>query len=108
MVVDCALPAGSRIPMVEYPPTKFYRFAAAAWSAGIEEHVYEGSVVKIYSMAKTIADCFKFRNRIGIDVGRKALITAITEKSVSPIDIMRYAKLCRVSRIVQPILETIA
>ena len=69
-------------------------------------HEIEGHKVRIYNLAKTIADCFKFRNRIGINVARDALKIAVTEKGVAPQDIMKYAKICRVGKIVKPILET--
>ena len=77
------------------------------WEAGIEEHKIEGHPVKIYNLAKTVADCFKFRNKIGADIPRHALKTALSEKKVSPKDIMHYAKICRVSNIIKPILESI-
>ncbi len=104
--VDIAIPTGARANKIEYPPVKFYRFSQSTWKAGVEKHEIEGHTVKIYSLAKTIADCFKFRNKIGINVAREALKVAINEKHVKPKDIMKYAKICRVDRIIKPILET--
>ena len=72
---------------------------------GIEKHEIEGYQIKVYSLAKTIADCFKFRNKIGINVTREALKIAITEKGVQPKEIMQYAEICRVDNIIKPILE---
>ena len=103
--VDIAIPRSSRSYKITYPPVKFYRFAQKAWKAGIEEHVKDGCKIKVYSLAKTIADCFKFRNKIGVNVAREALKIAITEKGVKPIEIMKYAKICRVNNIVKPTLE---
>jgi len=104
--VDIAISTGSRANKIKYPPVKFYRFSPVTWKAGVEKHEIEGHKIKIYSLAKTIADCFKFRNRIGINVAREALKIAVTEKHVKLKDIMGYAKICRVDKIVKPILET--
>jgi predicted transcriptional regulator of viral defense system len=103
--VDIAIPTGSRANKIKYPPVKFYRFSQNTWMAGVEKHEIEGHSVKIYGLAKTVADCFKFRSRIGLNVAREALKVAITEKKVKPKDIMEYAKMCRVDRIIKPILE---
>jgi len=104
--VDVAILRGAHANKIKYPPVKFYRFSDKAWKAGIEEHKIEGHNVRIYSLSKTIADCFKFRNKIGIDVARNALKAAVMEKSINPKDIMQYAKICRVANIIKPILET--
>ena len=105
--VAIAIPRGAHANKIKYPPVKFYRFASKSWEAGIEEHKIAGHKIRIYSLAKTIADCFKFRNKIGMDVVREALKAAITEKKTVPKEIMKYAKTCRVDRIIKPILETI-
>ena len=105
-LVDIAIPTGARANKITYPPVKFYRFSPKTWSAGVEQHDIEGHTVKIYSLAKTVADCFKFRNRIGINVARDALKIAVGEKHIKPADIMKYAKICRVDRIIKPIIET--
>lgn len=103
--VDIAIPQGSHANKIAYPPVRFYRFSYKAWKDGMEIHEIGGHKVKIYGLAKTIADCFKFRNKIGIDVARDALKVAITEKGVRPSDIMQHAKICRVDNIIKPILE---
>lgn len=105
--VDIAIPKGAHANRIKYPPVRFYRFAPETWSAGIEEHEVEGRNIRVYSLAKTIADCFKFRNKIGMDVAREALKSAVTEKGVKPKEIMRYAKICRVDSVIKPILEAI-
>lgn len=104
-VVDIAIPAGARANKIKYPPVRFYRFALKAWGSGIEEHRIEGHKIRIYGLAKTIADCFKFRNKIGINVARETLKIALSEKGIKPKEIMQYAKICRVDRIIKPILE---
>jgi predicted transcriptional regulator of viral defense system len=103
--IDVAIPRGTHENKINFPPVKYYRFAHDAWDAGIENYKMDGHTVKIYSLAKTIADCFKFRNRIGINVAREALKIAITEKKAKPTEIYKYAKICRVDKIVKPILE---
>ena len=103
--VNIAIPRGAYANKISYPPVKFYRFTFKAWEAGIEKFEIEGYQIKVYSLAKTIADCFKFRNKIGMDVVREALKIAITEKGVQPKEIMQYAEICRVDNIIKPVLE---
>lgn len=103
--VDLAIPQGTHANRIKYPPVRFYRFAPKSWKAGIEKHEIEGYQIKVYSLAKTIADCFKFRNKIGADVARDALKVAVMEKGVKLKEIMKYAKICRVDSIIKPILE---
>jgi len=103
--VDLAIPQSTHANRINYPPVRFYRFAPKTWKAGIEKHEIEGHRIKVYSLAKTIADCFKFRNKIGIDPARDALKVAVTEKGIKPKEIIQYAKICRVDNIVKPILE---
>lgn len=105
--VDIAIPQGTHANRIKYPPVRFYRFAPKAWEAGIEKHEIEGHQIKVYSLAKTIADCFKFRNRIGADVVRDAAKLAVMEKGTKPKEIMHYAKICRVDSVIKPILEAI-
>ena len=104
--VDLAILQGAHANRIKYPPVKFYRFAPKAWETGIEEQKIEGHKIRVYSLAKTIADCFKFRNKIGMDIARYALKVAVTEKNIAPKKIMQYAKICRVDKIIKPILET--
>lgn len=102
--VDMAIPVRSHVNKIVYPPTRIYTFNQKTWESGVEEHVLSGQKVKIYSLAKTIADCFKFRNRIGVDVAREALANTL-KKGINPIEIIKYAKMCRVQKIVQPLVE---
>ncbi|MCK9582183.1 MAG: type IV toxin-antitoxin system AbiEi family antitoxin domain-containing protein [Endomicrobiales bacterium] len=103
--VNIAILRGTRANKIEYPPVRYYMFSSKAWSAGIDTHEIDGRKIKVYNLAKTVVDCFKFRNKIGIDVARAALKTAIIDKKISPNDIMHFAKICRVNSIIQPILE---
>ena len=103
--VGIAIARGAHANKIKYPPVKFYRFASKAWEAGIEEHKVKGYKIRVYSLAKTIADCFKFRNKIGVDVARDALKVAVKEKGIKPTEIIQYAKICRVDKLLKPILE---
>jgi predicted transcriptional regulator of viral defense system len=105
--VEIAIPRQSHANKIKYPPVRVYRFVLQVWKAGIEEHRIDGHTIQVYSLAKTIADCFKFRNKIGANVAREALKAAITEKHTQPKEIMKYAKICRVDSIIKPILEAI-
>ena len=105
--VDIAIPRNTHANKIKYPPVRFYQFAPQAWEAGIGEHKIDKHIIRVYNLAKTIVDCFKFRNKIGVNVARDALKTAITEKNIKPKEIMQYAKICRVDNIIKPILEAI-
>lgn len=95
-------------PQIDYPPIHLVRFSGDAFSYGIETHILNGVSVKIYGVAKTIADCFKFRNKIGLDVALEALKQALREKRVSIDEIWAAAKVCRVHNVMKPYLEAIA
>ncbi len=105
--VDVAIPRRPWANKIDYPPVQYFRFSDRAWKAGVETHTIDGHCVKIYSLAKTIADCFKYRNKIGLNVARDALKTAVTEKKVKPTEIMRYAEICRVDKVIRPYLEAL-
>lgn len=105
--VDIALEKGAGEYRINYPPVKYYHFSSKSYSAGISMHQIDGYRVKIYNLAKTIADCFKFRNQIGIDTATEGLKIAVTEHNVHPNKIMEYARICRVHNIIKPKLETL-
>jgi predicted transcriptional regulator of viral defense system len=94
-------------PRIDYPPVRIVRFSGKAFSEGIEEYKIEGVLVKIYNKAKTIADCFKYRNKIGLDIALEALKDCRRRKLCSNDQIWRYAKICRVSNVIKPYLEAI-
>jgi predicted transcriptional regulator of viral defense system len=103
--VNIAIPQGTHAYRIKYPPVRFYRFDFKSWKSGIEKHKVEGYEIRVYNLAKTIADCFKFRNKIGINIAREALRDAVKEKGIKPAEIIHYAKICRVDNIIKPILE---
>jgi predicted transcriptional regulator of viral defense system len=105
--VHIAIPRGKHANKIKYPPVKYYRYAPDIWEEGLEEHDIQGHRIRVYNLARTIVDCFKFRNKIGLDVARDALKVAVTEKGIKPKEIMKYAKLCRVESVIKPILEAI-
>lgn len=105
--IDIAIPSGARANKIKYPPVKFYRFSPKTHKAGVKVHTIGGHKIRVYSLAKTLADCFKFRNKIGINIARDALKTAIKDNMVTPAEVLYFAKLCRVVKIIKPILETI-
>ncbi|MFH0727923.1 MAG: type IV toxin-antitoxin system AbiEi family antitoxin domain-containing protein [Pseudomonadota bacterium] len=103
--VFVAVPRDSRVPSLDYPPIQAHRFSDEAYKSGIEEHHIDGVPVKIYSPEKTLADAFKFRNKLGIDVVLEALKLYRTRKEFALGDLLNYAKICRVEKIMRPYLE---
>lgn len=105
--IDIAVTKGYGNKGTDKLPLKFYYFSRETWKQGVEEHDIDGKKIRIYSLAKTIADCFKFRNQIGVDIARSALKNALEQKKVDQREIMKYAKICRITKIIKPILETL-
>jgi len=103
--VSVAVPRDSRMPTLDYPPIQAYRLSAQPYQAGIESHQIDGVSVKIYNPEKTLADCFKYRNKIGMDVVLEALKLYKTRKTFNLKDLLQYAKICRVDKVIQPYLE---
>lgn len=95
-------------PRMDYPPPRIVRFSGQALTADIEEHKIEGVRVRVYSPAKTVADCFKYRNKIGLDVALDALRNCRAQKKCSNDELWRYAKICRVANVMRPYLEATA
>lgn len=106
-VVTIAVLRGSRAPSIDHPPVQIHSFTKAAYEAGIEEHVIDGATVKIYNPEKTLADCFKFRNKIGMDVVQEALKTYRTQHKINFDGVIRYAEICRVEKLMRPYLEAL-
>lgn len=102
-----AMPRGSHTPRIDYPPIKMVQFAGEAYSTGIEEVERDRTTLRVYSVAKTVADCFKHRNKIGLDVALEALKETRKKGKASADDLWHYAKLCRVANVMRPYLEAI-
>lgn len=94
-------------PRVDYPPLHFVRFSGAAWTYGVERHVVEGVTLRVYSPAKTVADCFKYRNKIGIDVAVEALRETWRQRRATMDELWRAAAACRMMRVITPYLQAI-
>jgi len=95
-------------PGAEWPPLRIVRFSGEALTFGVEKHVVEGVKVRVTSRAKTVADCFKYRNKIGVDVAVEALREYLGKRGRSMDDLLAAAKVCRVTRVLQPYLEALA
>ncbi len=103
-----ALPEKARKPRLDYPRLRVARFSGPALTEGIETHRVEGVEVRVYSAAKTVADCFKYRNKVGIDVAVEALRDFSRRHRGDATKLARFARVCRVSRVMQPYLEALA
>lgn len=102
-----AIPRGSRTPAVDQPPLRIVRFTGESFTTGIQRHRIEGTTVRVYSIAKTLADLFKYRNKIGVDVAVEALREAWLERRFSMEALEHAARVCRVERVMQPYIEAI-
>ena len=98
----------SRPPKIDFPPISVHKFSGTAYSEGYEIHSIDGVPVKIYCAEKTIADCFKFRNKIGMDIVLEALKMYKTRKEFNPDKLLKYAKICRITKAITPYLELLA
>lgn len=102
-----AMPRGSHTPKIDYPPIKMIQVADDAYAAGIEVVVREQVELRMYNVARTVADCFKHRNKIGLDVALEALKDARAQRKASADELWYYAKICRVANVMRPYLEAI-
>ena len=104
--VDLAVPRGFKDRKLEHPPVRFYRFGDASLSAGVERIKVAGRELRVYSAAKTVADCFKFRNKIGKDIAIEALRTYLRRKDAKVKDLTQFARINRVQAVMAPYLES--
>ena len=95
-------------PIVDWPPIRLVRFSGPALTFAVGRHELEGVPVQITSREKTVADCFKYRHKIGLDVALEALREYLRSRKRSVDALVRAAKVCRVSRVMQPYLEALA
>jgi predicted transcriptional regulator of viral defense system len=102
-----AVAPSARRPKVLNPPLRIVRFSGPALTEEIEEHTIRGVTVKVYSPAKTVADCFKYRNKIGLDVALEALRDCWRKRKATMDELYRAAQICRVGRIIRPYLESL-
>jgi predicted transcriptional regulator of viral defense system len=102
-----ALPEATHAPAFDYPPLRIVRLRGQAHSAGIESATEQGSIIRVYSVAKTVTDCFKFRHKIGLDVALEALKEGWRQRKLTIDELTHYARINRVERVMQPYLETV-
>jgi predicted transcriptional regulator of viral defense system len=102
-----ALPRGAWRPGLEYPPVRVVRFSGRSLTAGVQNHVIQGARVRVFGPAKTVADCFKYRNKVGLDVALEALRECWRAKKATIDDLNRYAEICRVRNVMRPYLEAL-
>ena len=102
-----ALPRGDRPPRLSHPPLRVFWLTEPVFRAGVETHIVDGVSLRIYSPAKTIADCFKYRNKIGIGVAVEALRMLRERGELDPDQILHFARICRVEKVMKPYLQAL-
>jgi len=105
--VQIALPRDMRPPRIDYPRIRVFHMSPQSLAAGAEERTAEGVTLRVFNVAKTVADCFKYRSSVGADVALEALQEVIREHRATPGEIMEYAKVDRVQNVIRPYLEAL-
>jgi len=105
--VYIALRRGTESPRLKHPPVRVFRFTGEAFTEGIETLKVDGIQIRIYNPEKTLADCFKYRNKIGLDIAVEALKLYRERKRVKVNEVLRYARICRVEKVMRPYLEAL-
>jgi len=103
--VHIAIRRSARSPKLDHPPLRVYRFTGLAFDTGIEDHLVDHVKLRVYSPEKTLADCFKYRNRIGLDIVLEALRAYRKRRKRDIQKVLECARFCRVERIIRPYLE---
>lgn len=105
--VDIALPRGAAKRRIDYPPVNFYWFSGPAFTSGLETHKVDGQTLRIYSPEKCVADIFKYRNRLGLDVALEALRNWRARRGANTERLLEQARACRVDRVMRPYIESL-
>jgi len=105
--VYVALKRGAERPRLEHPPVRVFWFADKAFAECIETHVLDGIDIRVYGAAKTVADCFKYRNKLGLDVALEALKLFLGERRGRIDELLRFARICRVEKVMRPYIEAL-
>ena len=105
--VYIALPQGVKVRNLDYPPLKVFHLSEKPYITGIEEHNMDGISVRIYNKEKTVTDCFKYRNKIGVEVAIEALKDYMSQPSPNVTLLLEYAKINRVEKLIKPYIETL-
>ncbi len=104
-VVSIAVNRGTEPPRLNFPPIRIYWFSGEAFSAGVQQQSIDNTVIRVYDAEKTLADCFKYRNKIGMDTVLEALDLYRERKKPKPRKLIQFAKICRVEKVMRPYLE---
>lgn len=105
--VYVALRRGTTKPRLEYPPVRLFWFSGAAFDEGIVTQRRDGISVRVYTAEKTLADCFKYRKKIGIDIAVEAMRLYLEIKPLKVDELLRFARVCRVEKVMRPYLEAL-
>lgn len=106
-MVWMAIPNRTWMPQVENSPVQIVRFSGTSYNEGITEIDIENEAVRIYNIPKTVADCFKYRNKIGLDIALEALKDVLRQKKATVDELLYYAAICRVRSVITPYLESL-
>lgn len=106
--IDLAVERNARLPRQGYPPVRGYRFSGQRFTSGIEQNEIDGIEIKVYDPEKTLADCFAFRNGLGMDVVLEALELYRKRRRADYDKILKYARICRVEKVMRPYLEAVS
>jgi predicted transcriptional regulator of viral defense system len=105
--VYIALPRGGEPPRIDHPPLRVFWFTKRAFEFGLESHKLDGTLVRVYSPEKTVADCFKYRNKIGMETAREALKLYLERRKKNLNALLQAAEVCRVSKVMRPYVEAL-
>ena len=105
--VSIAVKRGTEPPRLNFPPIRVYWFSGEAFTAGVEEHTIENTTIRVYCAEKTLADCFKYRNKIGMDTVLEALTLYCEKQKPKPRKLLQYARVCRVEKVMRPYLDVL-
>lgn len=105
--VYVAVPRGAEPPRLSFPPIRLFWFAGSAFTEGAELHTLDNVPVRIYGPEKTLADCFKYRNKVGLDTAVEALKLYLERRKTKTNELLRYAAVCRVQKTIRPYLEAL-
>jgi hypothetical protein len=106
--VDIAVARGVEKPRIDYPPVNVYWFSGEAFTRGVETPTIDGTPIRIYGPEKSIADAFKYRNKLGLDIALEALRTWRARKQARMETLLEYSRVCRVERVMRPYLEALS
>ena len=98
---------GKETPRLAFPPTKFFHFTDDNLKHGVVTHSVDDTPLRVFSPEKTLADCFKYRNKLGMDTVKEALQFYVAQGKSKPHDLIKFAKICRVEKVMRPYLEVL-